>query len=95
MILDIHQTRYAAIYVPEGMNTVKVWLQPVDQTSVHNVDLYAASENWPTLIHFDQASKRADSYEYIELPVTQAGYVHLMLNAQQANSQVELYATYE
>ncbi|PRQ63331.1 microbial collagenase, secreted, partial [Vibrio sp. V01_P9A10T6] len=49
----------------------------------------------PTLTHFDQASKRADSYEYIELSVTQAGYVHFMLNAQQANSQVELYATYE
>ncbi|MBF4257763.1 M9 family metallopeptidase [Vibrio anguillarum] len=95
MTLDIHQTRYAAIYVPEGMSSVKVWLQPIDKMAAHNVDLYAASENWPTLTHFDQASKRADSYEYIELPVTQAGYVHFMLNAPQANSQVELYATYE
>ncbi|OXX21600.1 pre-peptidase C-terminal domain-containing protein [Vibrio sp. V06_P1A73T115] len=95
MTLGIHQTRYAAIYVPEGMNSVKVWLQPIDEMAAHNVDLYAESEHWPTLTHFDQASKRADSYEYIELPVTQAGYVHFMLNAQQANSQVELYATYE
>lgn len=90
-MLTIHQQRYAAIYVPEGVSEVRVWLT-ASTSQEGNIDLFAARDYWPTREKFDHASTSEGSNEYLRIPVTQAGYVHFSLNAQQAGGNVEMVA---
>ncbi|MCV5334155.1 hypothetical protein OFD71_38360, partial [Escherichia coli] len=51
-VLTVHQQRYAAVYVPEGVKEVRVWMSSQsnanDPYGAGNVDLYASREHWPT-----------------------------------------------
>ncbi|WP_018691932.1 M9 family metallopeptidase [Algicola sagamiensis] len=91
--LDIHQRRYVDFYVPEGYSTVRVWLTPQSETNA-NVNLYVSEGNWPSTSTYGAKSESSDSHEYIELPVSQSGYVYLMLTSDQYAEGLELYATY-
>nr|WP_158162579.1 M9 family metallopeptidase [Vibrio mimicus] len=89
--LSVHQQRYVAMYVPEGATEVQVWLTASVQNR-GNIDLFAAKEYWPTREQFEHASTYEGSNEYLSIPVTQAGYVHFYLNAQNLGDTVEMVA---
>lgn len=92
--LTVHRQRYAAIYVPKGVSEVQVWLTASEQNR-GNVDLFAAKAYWPTRKQFEHASTGAGSHEYLRIPVTQEGYVHFSLNAQQLGDTVEMVAYFD
>ncbi|EPA0549089.1 collagenase, partial [Vibrio alginolyticus] len=87
-MLTVHKQRYAAVYVPEGVEEVRVWLTAHSQTG--NVDLYASREHWPTVEQHEYASNYAGSNEYLAIPVTEAGYVHFALQAPEQGDDVEM-----
>ncbi|WP_261857072.1 M9 family metallopeptidase [Photobacterium sanguinicancri] len=97
--LDIINTRYLALYVPEGKDTVRIWVTPKaeqDNTNVgeqSNVDLYAAQAHWPTPEKHDASSHYTGNKEFVELKVNQNGYVHFMLSNNGNKAEVEVYAT--
>ncbi|WP_281222694.1 M9 family metallopeptidase [Photobacterium sanguinicancri] len=97
--LDIINTRYLALYVPEGKDTVRIWVTPKakqDNTNVgeqSNVNLYAAQAHWPTPEKHDASSHYTGNQEFIELKVNQNGYVHFMLSNNGNKAEVEVYAT--
>ncbi|KJR16797.1 hypothetical protein UF06_22320, partial [Vibrio sp. S234-5] len=42
------QQRYAAVYVPEGVSEVRIWLSDLTHSDNQgNVNLYASREHWP------------------------------------------------
>ncbi|EJL6308452.1 M9 family metallopeptidase [Vibrio cholerae] len=92
--LTVHRQRYVAIYVPKGVSEVQVWLTASEQNR-GNVDLFAAKAYWPTREQFEHASTCAGSHEYMRIPVTQEGYVHFSLNAQQLGDTVEMVAYFD
>ena len=91
-ILTVHQRRYAAVYVPEGVQEVRVWLTDKNtaQPDTDNVDLFASSTYWPTAGQHDYASDYRGSNEYLQIPVTEEGYVHFLLSAEQQGDDVEM-----
>ncbi|OAN13810.1 hypothetical protein A3K86_14730 [Photobacterium jeanii] len=93
--LDIINTRYMALYVPEGKETVRIWVTPTAQTAKleSNVDLFASQAHWPTPEQHDAASQYTGSREFIEMQVEQAGYVHFMMSNNGQKEEVEIYAT--
>ncbi|MGF1727794.1 collagenase [Photobacterium nomapromontoriensis] len=97
--LDVINTRYLDFYVPEGKNTVRIWVTPTAEQNanqdahVSNVDLYAAQSHWPTPEQHDVASHYRGDQEFIEIKVDQNGYVLFMLNNNGNNAEVEVYAT--
>ncbi len=92
--LTVQQQRYVAIYVPKGVSEVQVWLTASEQNR-GNVDLFAAKAYWPTREQFEHASTCAGSHEYMRIPMTQEGYVHFSLNAQQLGDTVEIVAYFD
>ncbi|MDO6496546.1 M9 family metallopeptidase [Photobacterium sanguinicancri] len=97
--LDIINTRYLALYVPEGKDTVRIWVTPkAEQNNTNvgtqsNVDLYAAQAHWPTPEKHDASSHYTGNQEFIELKTNQNGYVHFMLSNNGNKAEVEVYAT--
>ncbi|MGF1834662.1 collagenase [Photobacterium sanguinicancri] len=97
--LDIINTRYLALYVPEGKDTVRIWVTPkAEQNNTNvgtqsNVDLYAAQAHWPTPEKHDASSHYTGNQEFIELKTNQNGYVHFMLSNNGKKTEVEVYAT--
>ncbi|MGR5129093.1 collagenase [Photobacterium swingsii] len=97
--LDVINTRYLAFYVPEGKETVRIWVTPTtkkneNQTNhLSNVDLYAAQSHWPTPEQHDAASRYTGNQEFIELKVNQNGYVHFMLSNNGNKAEVAVYTT--
>ncbi|MBE3920084.1 collagenase [Vibrio parahaemolyticus] len=93
-VLTVHQQRYAAVYVPEGVKEVRVWMSSQsnanDPYGAGNVDLYASRKHWPTAEQHEYASNYAGSNEYLAIPVTEAGYVHFSLQAPQQGDDVEM-----
>ncbi|RTZ19767.1 M9 family metallopeptidase [Vibrio penaeicida] len=99
-VLTVIQQRYAAVYVPQGIQEVRVWLTDKntntgdanDSTSPNNgnVDLYASQAYWPTTEQHEYASNYSGSNEYLQIPVTEAGYLHFSLNAPQQGDEVEM-----
>ncbi|QXC58811.1 M9 family metallopeptidase [Vibrio mimicus] len=89
--LTVHQQRYVAIYVPEGVTEVQVLLTASIQNQ-GDIDLFAAQTYWPTREQFDHASNNKGSNEYLSIPVTQAGYLHFSLNAQAISDSVDMVA---
>lgn len=91
-ILTVHQRRYAAVYVPEGVQEVRVWLTDKNtaQPDTGNVDLFASSTYWPTAGQHEYASNYAGSNEYLQIPVTEEGYLHFLLSAEQQGDDVEM-----
>ncbi|MCA4024138.1 M9 family metallopeptidase [Vibrio vulnificus] len=89
--LTVHQQRYAAVYVPEGVSEVRIWLSDLTPSdSQGNVNLYASREHWPTSEQHQFASRYAGSNQYLAIPVEQAGYLHFSLNAPQQGDDVEM-----
>lgn len=89
--LTVHQQRYAAVYVPEGVSEVRIWLSDLTPSdSQGNVNLYASREHWPTPEQHQFASRYAGSNQYLAIPVEQAGYLHFSLNAPQQGDDVEM-----
>jgi microbial collagenase len=91
-ILTVHQRRYAAVYVPEGVQEVRVWLTDKNtaQPDTGNVDLFASSTYWPTAGQHEYASNYVGSNEYLQIPVTEEGYLHFLLSAEQQGDDVEM-----
>ncbi len=95
-ILTVHQRRYAAVYVPQGVQEVRVWLNDKSdvaesrQSNAGNVDLFASRSYWPTSGQHDYASNYRGSNEYLQIPVTEEGYVHFLLSAEQQGGDVEM-----
>ncbi|WP_017188214.1 M9 family metallopeptidase [Vibrio harveyi] len=89
--LTVHQQRYAAVYVPQGVKEVRVWLSDKNNNDENgNVDLYASRAYWPTVEQHEYASNYWGSNEYLQIPVTEAGYLHFSLNAKQQGDDVEM-----
>lgn len=89
--LTVHQQRYAAVYVPQGVQEVRVWLTDKNGNADNgNVDLYASKAYWPTVGQHEYASNYRGSNEYLQIPVTEEGYVHFSLNAEQQGDEVEM-----
>ncbi|WP_045465223.1 M9 family metallopeptidase [Vibrio hyugaensis] len=89
--LTVHQQRYAAVYVPQGVQEVRVWLTDKNSDADSgNVDLYASRSYWPTAEQHEYASNYWGSNEYLQIPVTEEGYVHFSLNAVQQGDDVEM-----
>ena len=86
--LTVHQQRYAAVYVPQSVQQVRVWL--TDKSGRGNVDLYASQTYWPTEGQYEYASNYWGSNEYLELSVKEAGYVHFSLVADGQGDDVEM-----
>ncbi|CAH7008536.1 Microbial collagenase [Vibrio chagasii] len=91
-LFTVHQQRYAAVYVPEGVQEVRVWLidQNNDPAEKGNVDLFASRAYWPTVGQHDYASDYRGSNEYLQIPVTEEGYLHFLLSAEQQGDDVEM-----
>ncbi|MEZ9859252.1 collagenase [Vibrio splendidus] len=91
-VLTVHQRRYAAVYVPQGVQEVRVWLNDknTEQPNRGNVDLFASHSYWPTAGQHDYASDYRGSNEYLQIPVTEEGYVHFLLSAEQQGDDVEM-----
>ena len=93
-VLTVNQQRYAAVYVPEGVKEVRVWMSSQsdanDPYGAGNVDLYASREHWPTVEQHEYASEYSGSNEYLVIPVDKAGYVHFSLQASQQGDDVEI-----
>ncbi len=94
--LTVHQRRYAAVYVPQGVQEVRVWLNDKSnnaengQSNTGNVDLYASNSYWPTAGQHEYQSDSNGSNEYLQIPVTEAGYLHFLLDAEQQGDEVEM-----
>ncbi|CCN69879.1 M9 family metallopeptidase [Vibrio nigripulchritudo] len=95
--LTVHQQRYAAVYVPQGVQEVRVWLTGKNNNTENaskpnngNVDLYASQAYWPTAEQHEYMSNYSGSNEYLQIPVTEAGYLHFSLNAPQQGDEVEM-----
>ncbi|KLV03627.1 peptidase M9 [Photobacterium aquae] len=90
--LTVHQQRYAAVYVPQGVEEVRVWLTDKNgDTDNGNVELYASHNNWPTPEEHEYVSNYWGSNEYLQIPVTEAGYLHFSLTAEpQQGDEVEM-----
>ena len=91
-VLTVHQRRYAAVYVPQGVQEVRVWLNDknTEQPNRGNVDLFASHSYWPTAGQHDYASDYRGSNEYLQIPVTEEGYVHFLLSSEQQGDDVEM-----
>jgi len=91
-LFTVHQQRYAAVYVPEGVREVRVWLtdQNSGSTEQGNVDLFASRAYWPTAGQHDYASDYRGSNEYLQIPVTEEGYLHFLLSAEDQGDDVEM-----
>ena len=93
-VLTVHQRRYAAVYVPEEVQEVRVWLSDKsdkaenEQSNASNVDLFASHSYWPTVGQHDYASDYRGSNEYLQIPVTEEGYIHFLLSAEQQGDDV-------
>ncbi|MGL6055870.1 MAG: collagenase, partial [Vibrio metschnikovii] len=92
--LLVNQRRYAAIYVPEGVSTVQVWMTPTQSTN-SNVDLFASFGQWASRASHQWASTSVDSYEYLSIPVEKAGHVYFTLDAQARGENVELVVYFD
>ncbi|MDX1301008.1 M9 family metallopeptidase [Photobacterium sp.] len=95
--MTVHQNRYMAVYVPEGNQTLRVWLTPKASATAKNkgnVNLYAAQKHWPSQEEYSASSTRSDSHEFIEMKHEQAGYVYLLITADQPENLSEVYVTY-
>ncbi|BCL72557.1 microbial collagenase [Vibrio nigripulchritudo] len=95
--LTVRQQRYAAVYVPQGVQEVRVWLtgknsntENANKPNNGNVDLYASQAYWPTADQHEYISNYSGSNEYLQIPVTEAGYLHFSLNAPQQGDEVEM-----
>ncbi|MFS1932327.1 M9 family metallopeptidase [Vibrio splendidus] len=90
--LTVNQRRYAAVYVPQGVQEVRVWLN--DKNTEHqnrgNVDLFASHSYWPTAGQHDYVSDYRGNNEYLQIPVTKEGYLHFLLGAEQQGDDVEM-----
>jgi microbial collagenase len=68
-----------------------VWLTDKNGNADNgNVDLYASKAYWPTAGQHEYASNYWGSNEYLQIPVTEEGYVHFSLNADQQGDEVEM-----
>lgn len=92
--LLVNQRRYAAIYVPEGVSTVRVWMTPTQSTN-SNVDLFASFGQWASRASHQWASTSVDSYEYLSIPVEKTGHVYFTLDAQARGENVELVVYFD
>lgn len=89
--LTVLERRYAAVYVPQGVQDVRVWLTDTNGNADRgNVDLYASLAYWPTAERHEYASNYWGSNEYLHIPVTNAGYLHFTLDAPQQGDEVEM-----
>lgn len=93
--LMVNQLRYAAIYVPEGVNNIQIWMTPTQSSSNNDVDLFASFGQWATRTSHQWASTRPDSYGYLSIPVQQSGYVYFTLDAEQQGENVELVVYFD
>ncbi|MEZ8583494.1 collagenase [Vibrio cyclitrophicus] len=91
-IITVHQRRYAAVYVPEGVQEVRVWLtdKKATQSDTGNVDLFASRSYWPTVGKHEYTSNYTGSNEYLQIPVSEAGYLHFLLSANLEGDDVEM-----
>ncbi|EDP58932.1 M9 family metallopeptidase [Vibrio sp. AND4] len=89
--LTVLKRRYAAVYVPRGVQEVRVWLKDKNSfTDNGNVDLYASRENWPTTEQHEHVSDGSGSNEYLRIPITKEGYLQFSLDAPQQGGEVEM-----
>ncbi|WP_198591011.1 PPC domain-containing protein, partial [Vibrio cyclitrophicus] len=91
-IITVHQRRYAAVYVPEGVQEVRVWLtdKKATQSDTGNVDLFASRSYWPTAGKYEYTSNYTGSNEYLQIPVSEVGYLHFLLSADLEGDDVEM-----
>ncbi|KGR35101.1 collagenase [Vibrio campbellii] len=89
--LKVLERRYAAVYVPQGVQEVRVWLTDTNGYSDNgDVDLYASRAYWPSAMQYEYASDDTGSNEFLQIPVTEAGYLHFTLDAPQQGDEVEM-----
>ncbi|EKO3693181.1 collagenase [Vibrio metschnikovii] len=92
--LMVNQRRYAAIYVPEGVQRVQIWMTPT-QSTTNNVDLFASQVTWPSRDDYQWNSVRSDSHEYLSMPIEKAGYIYFTLDAQARGENVDLVVYFD
>ncbi|EKO3733652.1 collagenase, partial [Vibrio metschnikovii] len=92
--LMVNQRRYAAIYVPEGVQRAQIWMTPT-QSTTNNVDLFASQVTWPSRDDYQWNSVRSDSYEYLSMPIEKAGYIYFTLDAQARGENVDLVVYFD
>ncbi|GAD75748.1 collagenase [Vibrio azureus] len=89
--LKVHQRRYAAIYVPEGVKEIRVWVMNESRVEPgKDLNLYASFDVWPTTEQYYWASQNTDSNEYLQIPALKEGYLHFLLNADSLGEDVDM-----
>ena len=89
--LKVHQRRYTAIYVPEGVKEIRVWVMNESRVEPgKDLNLYASFDVWPTKEQYYWASQNTDNNEYLLIPALKEGYLHFLLNADSLGEDVDM-----